>query len=190
MAYTTSTTLLKKLASGDEIGWQEFHFRYAPFIRGIAAEFRLSSCETDELIQQTMVKLFTSDSVGRFDRTKGNFRSFLRTIVKHKIIDLIRKRNESPLPEEIPVEEKFGEVFDVSYRKYLLDMAFDALKEEVQPTTFEAFCLLIRNEFPPQEVAKTLDISLDSVYAAKSRCTKKIIRILQEIGENDPDLTL
>ncbi len=190
MAYTTSTTLLKKLASGDEIGWEEFYFRYAPFIRGIASGFRLSPGATDELLQQTMVKIFTNGSVGRFDRAKGNFRSFLRTIVKHKIIDLARKKQEEALPEEIPVEEKFGEVFDASYRKYLLDMAFDALKEEVQPTTFEAFCLLIRNEFPPQKVAETLDISIDSVYAAKSRCTKKITRILQEIGENEPDLAL
>ncbi|MCQ2378243.1 MAG: sigma-70 family RNA polymerase sigma factor [Victivallaceae bacterium] len=189
MAYTTSSTLLQKIASGDEVSWQEFYLRYAPFIQGIAVRFSFPPCDTDELLQQTMIKIFSNDAVARFDRSKGNFRSYLHTIVRHKIIDIVRRRRNEELPDEIPVEQKFGEVFDDAYGKYLLNLAFDALKAEVNPTTFEAFCLLTRNEMPPKQVAETLDISLDSVYAAKSRCAKKITRLLQELGGDAPDVT-
>ena len=62
-------------------------------------------------------------------------------------------------------------------------MALVELKGQVQPETFVAFEMYALQDKDVQEVADFLNLSVSSVYTAKSRCIatlKKIIANLEE----------
>ena len=46
---TTSKTLLDKIASGDEISWDEFYLKYAPIVKALAKFKGLDANAADDV---------------------------------------------------------------------------------------------------------------------------------------------
>ena len=184
----TSTTLLHRLCNGEEFAYDEFFTRYRNFISGIANTLKIPG-DSDDICQQTMLAIFEKNSVARFDPAKGRFHSYLYKIVENKCRDLIRKKQRD---ERIPDfdETLFQETFDAEYHNYILSLLLDELKTIVEPGTFEAFYLVHFKEIPPKEVAAALDISVASVYKAKSRCVAHLTDLVKIFQARDPEFTL
>jgi RNA polymerase sigma factor (sigma-70 family) len=89
----TSRTLLSRIKQGDEISWDEFYRIYAPLIILCGKDYRLSNADIDELVQQTVLAFF-KDKNFTYTPQKGRFRDYLRTIIRHKAIDIKRKTNK------------------------------------------------------------------------------------------------
>ena len=184
----TSTTLLHRLCKGEDFAYEEFFTRYRNFISGIATTLKLQS-DIDEICQQTMLMIFEKNSVARFDPEKGRFHSYLYKIVENKCRDLFRKKQrDSRIPDFDEIV--FDRTFDAEYHSYILALLLDELKTIVEPETFEAFYLVHIKEMPAKEVAATLDISVNSVYQAKSRCTARLTELVREFKRQDPEFTL
>ena len=186
---TTSTTLLQRLCGGEEIAFAEFQVRYRSFINGIARRIGLSDADGEEIFQQTMVRIFQDRLVARFDRKKGAFHSFLYSVVKNLCYDFIRKRLRKCELSDWD-DAAFETAFDAEYHQYILTLLLDELKTLVEPETFEAFYLVVIRELAPKDVAKLLDISIDSVYQAKSRCVKHLTHLAKLFQQTDPEFKL
>ena len=69
------------------------------------------------------------------------------------------------------------------WQKHVLTMAMAELRGRVLPETYLAFEMYALHERPVKEVADFLNISVASVYTAKSRCIaalKEIITTLED----------
>ena len=192
--YTTRTTLLEKIAAGDEIGWSEFFDTYRRLVFAIAKKSGIPDPDADDILQKTMLSVFHEGKFAYRRETHGKFRTWFGGIVRHKIGDYYRERQRS---REIPVAEipdrtapeDFETSFLEEYRSHLLDLAVQELKSRVSPEVFETFSLC-RTGRSDKETARLLGIRSNTVTIRKRRCAEILNGILRNLNEADPELKL
>ena len=68
--------------------------------------------------------------------------------------------------------------WEIEYRQQLVGRALELMQSEFQPTTWRA-CLEVVSGRPAAEVAAELGITVDAVYAAKSRVLRRLRKELE-----------
>ena len=186
MAFTTRKDLLQDVHNNDQQAWNDFVEYYTPLIMLCAKDFSLTQQESEELRQIVCLAVFKKDLTGQYDETKGHFRTFIRKVISNNAIDIIRKRkptlpieNASQIPEE--TEDKFEE----RWRKFIYEKALQVLRQNCDNVTYMAFDLYVRKEMPVKEVARTLKISEDQVFQAKSRSLKRLKEIIYRLEKSE-----
>lgn len=192
---TTSKTLLDKIASGDEISWDEFYQKYAPIVKALAVYKGLSGTDADDVCQQVMMQFFKQSKTFKFDPDIARFRTYFGRIVNAKIINYFRrKENKEILVDDvmpdIPVDPEIEAIYMSEWRKTLLIEAQQKLKERVAPETYQAYELYAVQGRPVEKVAAYLDCSVNQVYQAKKRCFAMMREILLAMNEQDSELQL
>ena len=202
MAFTTRKSLLARVRGGDEVSWSDFYEAYKPLILLCGGDCGLTADEKEELVQQVMSELFLKDIVGKYDPdnvpenvtfvydpAKGRFRHFLRKIIRNHALKILRKRkNNASLddennPIELGSEDAWNAAWDEEWYKHLLNMALVELREWVQPETYAAFEMYALHERNVEEVAQFLNMSVSSIYTAKSRCISALRDIIKTLDE-------
>ena len=202
MAFTTRKSLLAKVRAGDEDSWSEFYAAYKPLILLCGQDCLLTPDENDELVQQVMSELFQKDIVGKYDPDQipndivfhydpshGRFRHYLRKIIRNQALKIIQKRKgfvELDNPEKTfaePATDFWDDLWDEEWKRHVLAMALAELKGHVQPETYVAFEMYALQERSVQEVANFLNLSVASVYTAKSRCIAALKEIISKLEE-------
>ncbi len=206
----TRYTLIQRLRNiNDEDAWAEFSRFYWDLIRGWARMFGCPDSMINDVFQETMLCLLKNMPDFQLQPEKGNFRSYLKTIVHRRVTDAFRRESryiaKSVVSNGDGGEEDFIESLadtaptggadaemDTVWLKSVLSEALRHAAEKVEPLTYKSFCLFVFEELPIAEVAKRLKISREeTVYQHKDR----FIRILQrefagmliELGEGAID---
>ena len=192
---TTSKTLLDKIASGDEISWDEFYQKYSPIVKALAQFKGLNAADADDICQQVMMQFFKQSKSFKFDPNIAKFRTYFGRIVNAKIINYFRrKENKEILVDDvmpdIPVDPEIEAIYMSEWRKTLLIEAQQKLKERVAPETYQAYELYAIQNRPVKKVAEYLDCSENQVYQAKKRCFAMMREILLAMNEQDSELQL
>ena len=189
---TTSKTLLDKIASGDEISWNDFYEKYSPIVKALAKFKGLDASAADDVCQQVMLQFFKQSKTFKFDPDIARFRTYFGRIVRGRIIDHLRKKYETPVAEfeAVPVDPEADELFMNEWRKLILQEAQAELKSRVAPETYQAYELYAVQGRPVEKVAAYLDCSTNQVYQAKKRCFAMMREILLKMNETDPELQL
>ncbi|MBQ7208542.1 MAG: sigma-70 family RNA polymerase sigma factor [Lentisphaeria bacterium] len=189
---TTSRTLLDRIASGDEISWNEFYDRYGGIVRALARYRGLNEAEADDVCQQVMLQFFKQSKTFRFDPGVARFRTYFGRIVRGRIANVYRDRKEIPVEqvETEPEEDRMQALFLDEWRKLVLREAERELKVRVAPETFQAYELYAVQNRPVKKVAAYLGCSENQVYQAKKRCFAMMREILLRMNEQDPELQL
>ena len=91
--------------------------------------------------------------------------------------DIIDIGGESTRPGAEPVG------WEEEWHRHLLNMALIELKGRVQAETYVAFEMYALQNRPVQDVAEFLNISIASVYTAKSRCIAALKEIIADLEE-------
>ena len=156
---TTSKTLLDKIASGDEISWNDFYEKYSPIVKALAKFKGLDASAADDVCQQVMLQFFKQSKTFKFDPDIARFRTYFGRIVRGRIIDYLRKKHETPVAEfeAVPVDPEADELFMNEWRKLILQEAQAELKSRVAPETYQAYELYAVQGRPAEKVAAYLD---------------------------------
>ena len=189
---TTSKTLLDKIASGDEISWNDFYEKYSPIVKALAKFKGLDAAAADDVCQQVMLQFFKQSKTFKFDPDIARFRTYFGRIVRGRIIDYYRKKHETPVEEleAISVDAETDHIFMDEWRKLVLQEAQAELKNRVAPETYQAYELFAVQGRPAEKVAEYLDCTPNQVYQAKKRCFKMMKEILLKMNDTDPELQL
>ena len=204
----TSTTLLERVAlTGDDAACAEFVARYTPMVRAIAQGRNFQSADVDDVAQEVMAAAVNALRLHRYDRDRGKFKAWLKGVVYHKINDVRRRQakqagrrpdlkadsqaepvSHGSVPEDLidpspTPDEQFQADFEAAWRQVALEEALDEIRHEVEPSTFQAFDLCVREDMPVREVAKLLGLTRNAVYVAKSRILKRLRENLGEDGD-------
>ena len=187
MALTTSMTLLERITDGDEISWNQFMEIYSPLIRLVGGDWGLSAAERDELVQDVMINFFKASRNFRYDRTRGTFRSYLRTIVRNCIFVIIKRRScsraggiEEPDPPTA-VDCAFEETWDSEWYNHLLGEALKVLSREMDAISYRAFHRYAIEGWEPSQVAAELGLSVNAVYVNKCRAIGRLRNIVKQL---------
>ena len=187
---TTTETLLKGLAEGNEGRWARFYRDYAPFLEDfVSRKFPLAHEDAEEIVSDTLIDIAKMMPTYQYDKTKkGAFHSLLAKIAQNKAIDRLRKLKRSA--EEI---EKFAaepialsnddwrrEVYNAALRRVMADAS-------IQESTKITFRRHVQLGESAAEVAADLGLEVNALYQIKNRMKDRIAAEVEGLKSEFPD---
>ncbi|MBR2441644.1 MAG: sigma-70 family RNA polymerase sigma factor [Clostridia bacterium] len=103
----TDETLVELAQNGDKQATEELLTRYAGLVRGCARGFFLVGGETEDLIQEGMIGLYSA--IGDYKKDgQSSFKKFAALCISRRIIDAVKssaRKKSAPLNYYVPFEE-------------------------------------------------------------------------------------
>ncbi len=177
----TRPSLLATLSDGPEgqVAWREFFERYAPAIYRVARMRGLDHDDADDIVQQAMVSISSHIGDFRYDRDRGRFRAWVRTIAENLIKQLWRKRS-LPVTAESQVDhcpddgQSIEAVWESEWRIQDMLWCLDQVAVDVSPRKMEAFRKYALEGKPAEEVAREMKMSVGHVYVTRHAILNKV----------------
>jgi RNA polymerase sigma-70 factor, ECF subfamily len=185
---TTHPLLLARLGDQhDRAAWHEFCHRYGELIRNFARHQDLQPADCDDVLQDVLVALTTAMPGFRYDKSRGRFRSYLKTIALNAIFARRKARRrevaiddvKSSAPGLAVKNEAIERIWDLQWRQYHLRHAMRQISAEFNEADRAAFTQYAINGLGAEETADALKMSVDQVYQAKSRILKRLSAIIE-----------
>ena len=181
--------MLRGIHAGDEASWKRFWDFYSPLILFCGGLFGLQADEKQDLRQEVMLAVMKEAPCPKYSKTLGSFRSYLQGIIRHKTLDILHRRLESKVGdtemEQIPDEDCIQKMLDEEYEKIIFNMALEELGGAVDERQYVAYEMYALQDRPPEEVAHILQMSVNQIYLAKSRCTKEMKAIVERLKRDE-----
>jgi RNA polymerase sigma-70 factor, ECF subfamily len=176
----TPTSLLQRLRLPDERrAWERFVDLYTPLLYFWACRVGLQAEDAADLVQDVFATLLQKLPQFAYDKHKS-FRSWLRSVTMNRWRDNLRRhtaalRNADAAGlEDVPMPKTADSLWEAEYRDYLVGRAAEIMKADFEPATWQAFWSLVVEGKSGPEVAVAFGMSLNAVYAAKSRVLRRL----------------
>jgi len=187
-AHTTHASLLARLVDHeDRSAWDEFLARYSALLRGFARRRGLSSHEADDVVQDVVTALVSALPTFEYDRERGRFRGLLKTIAVRAIARRREKDARSaPLGDrDVAVDPEADDAWETEWRQYHMRLAMRTIEAEFGPRDRAAFERYALRGEGVRETAEALGLSVDQVYQAKSRITRRLSEVISAQIEDE-----
>jgi RNA polymerase sigma-70 factor (ECF subfamily) len=193
-APSTQPSLLVRICNAeDAAAWAQFVEIYAPLIYGHARKSGFQDADAADLTQEVLRTVARNVNKLDYDPCRGSFRGWLFTIVRNlqRNCLLQQKRHlkgrgatgmQALLDRQAAPEADDAARWEEEHKQRLFTWAAEKVREQVKPSTWQAFWQTSVEGKSYQEVARTLHMTVGAVYVAKSRILTRIraqIRDLQ-----------
>ncbi len=190
MNSTHSSLLIRIRDITDSKAWSDFHSLYSELIFRYALARGVNKCDADDIRSACFEAVVRQIKKFEYMRDRGGFKSWLRTIVNRRVIDLQRKRYpislESGALELIPGKDlNSSELWETEWKKQHLRYCVERASREVPDKTAESFRLLVEDGCSVEEISEQLGLTINQVYKAKSRMLSKIRQIMRKEFPDD-----
>lgn len=195
----TRASLLSRLKDWDDSqSWEEFFNTYGKLIYNVACRAGLTDAEAQDAVQETILAVAKEMPSFRYDRSRGSFKSWLLTITRHRIADQFRKKHYHHDGITQPREEtlhtdlldnqpdanfNLDDAWDQEWKKNLLELATDKIRQRVSPSQYQLFHLHVLLEMPARTVAQRLGVKLTQVYLAKYKISALVRKEIQRLED-------
>ncbi len=176
---TTSVSLLERLRRPAEAeAWSRFVRLYTPLLHSWANRLGLTGADADDLVQEVLTLLVKKLPEFAYD-PRQRFRGWLWTVTLNQF-RAGRRRKSLPLEDgedrlaDLAGDDARDELEQAEYRRYLIGRALKLMRDEFQPSTWRAFWECAAEGRTAAVVAGRLGITVDAVYAAKSRVLRRL----------------
>jgi RNA polymerase sigma-70 factor (ECF subfamily) len=189
---TRASLLVRLRDRSDHLAWAEFVDCYTPMIRRWCRTW--FPHEADDMVQEVLTKLVGAIMSFEYGAKSGRFRGWLKTVTRNLMAELKRNRpsltlvGDSDLQDLVAQEEARTDLerrLAAAYDLQLLEMARERVRPRVDPKTWAAYLQTAEGDTKPAEVARTLDMSIGSVYQAKFNVIKLLKREIALLEGND-----
>jgi len=188
----TRATLINRLKNWqDQASWQDFFDTYWKLIYGLARKFGLNEEDAQDVVQDTLVSVANQMPNFKYNPERGSFKSWLRTVIRSRILDHLRKRgkattvpihvdseggDDSFTLKELPDKNSpnMDELYEQEFQKNVVDAAIARVKRKLDPQKYQIFDCYVNKGWDPEKVAAAFKISVNQVYLAKNRITEMI----------------
>ena len=181
--YTTHSSFLRRVKSGDEKAWREFYAKYSGMIHYIGQQRRLTAEECDDLMIEVMTVFWQKLDSFVYDPSVGRFRSYLAKFAKLCAMKNFSTRcRYNKLVENITPE--YPPDIDAArleeWRNFLLEKALEELKTMVNTVTFQVFYMSFFQKRPIAEISAITRKSANNIYNIRLRCMRKLRKLIAE----------
>ncbi len=197
---TRASLLLRVQDPADRESWNEFVSIYTPQIYLWAMRFGLQETDAEDATQIVLIKLVQSLRKFRYDRSKGAFRGWLKTVSQNAVRDLFRNLNRvehglggpscfdqlQNLEAREPRHE-LERILEHEARKNILAEAEETVRARVKPANWEAWKLTTRNGLSAADAATELGLKVSDVYVARTRITKMLRAAVENLHIDDTE---
>lgn len=176
----TPASLLERLRRPNEsAAWAQFVDLFTPLLYSWTCRMGLQAEDAADVVQEVFIELLRAMPVFQYD-ARRSFRAWLRTVLGNKWRDNCRRRNaalrsfEPVNPEDVLAADGTAAFDEAEYRAHLVGRAAEIMQAEFQPATWQAFWALTVEAQSGAAVAAALGMTVDAVYAAKSRVLRRL----------------
>ncbi len=184
----TSLSLLDRVRDDvtDE-AWQRMAEVYSTLLRAWLLRFEVATTDADDLVQEVLLTVLRE--LPRFEHSgrAGAFRSWLRTILVHRLRDFWRSRNYRPaaaggstwMEQLQQLEDESSHVsreWNLEHDRHVMARLLEHVRPRFEPKTWEAFHRQMFEGQRADAVATELGMPLNSVYVARSRVLSTLRR--------------
>jgi len=142
--------------------------------------------DAEDLVQETLAVVAAQLKRFEHNHRLGAFRCWLRRTLVNQLRVLRRSQkvrsttlaNSAHLLSLAEALEdpkgSLARIWEHDHDRYVVRKLLERIEPDFQPSTWQAFRLAVLQGTEPEQVAAELGISVDSVYAAKSRVLKRL----------------
>jgi RNA polymerase sigma-70 factor (ECF subfamily) len=183
MTATTSPSLLVRLRDrADYDAWQRLVALYSPLLFDWLRRYAVPPADADDLVQEVLHAVAQEMPDFVYDRGRGSFRGWLRTILANRLrhyrrSQRFRSRAEffDHLLEQLADERSsLSDVWDREHDQHVLARLLELVREEFEPTTWAAFVAVAVEGDETAAVAERLGVTPNAVRIAKCRVLKRL----------------
>jgi RNA polymerase sigma factor (sigma-70 family) len=189
-APTTHASLLARLGDArDGDAWERFVDLYAPPVYAFARRQGLQDADAADLTQDVLRSVSGAFRRGAFDARLGSFRSWLFTVVRNRLRDVMTspKRRERGTGDtgalgEVPsAASDPADLWEQECQRQLFAWAAEQVRPRFQPASWQAFWRTAVEGARGADAAKELGLSVAAVYLAKGRVMAAIKEQIQAV---------
>lgn len=194
-AFITTTLLLERLKdSRDTRAWEMFDQRFRGVILSTAIKLGLAEADAADAAQETILQALRDYQAGKYDRSRGRLSTWIVSIAHHRIVDALRKRRRDRdlsagsrgggRIDEDPSTGDVAAVFDQALERRIFEQAWEKIQAEskLARETLLAFELTALRQVPAAQVASRCGLSVEQVYVAKNRVSKRLQEMVEELS--------
>lgn len=194
-AFITTTLMLERLKdSRDTRAWGMFDQRFRGVILSTAIKLGLAEADAADAAQETILQALRDYQAGKYDRSKGRLSTWIVSIAHHRIVDALRKRRRDRdiaagsrgggRIDEDPSTGDVAAVFDQALERKIFEQAWEKIQAEskLARETLLAFELTALRQVPAAQVASRCGLSVEQVYVAKNRVSKRLQEMVEELS--------
>jgi RNA polymerase sigma-70 factor (ECF subfamily) len=178
----------------DQEAWGEFVEIYGPVVYAFARKRGLQEADAGDLTQEVLRAVAATAARLEYDPRKGWFRSWLYTVARNKLHDLVAARRrqcpgsgdpgaQAMLEEHATRQEEA--LWDEEYQQQLFAWAAGRVRQRFEETTWQAFWHVAVEGRRPKEAAAGLGMTLAAVYMAKSRVLAALKHEIRQLLGDD-----
>lgn len=188
---TKPSLLLRIRDAGDSTSWNEFAEIYGPLIRSYCRRRGLQPADADDVGQEILAQVARSIGAFEYEPGRGRFRDWLGTVTRNKITRFFEsKRRQSSVigidasaQLEVPAEDP---EWSDNLHAHILEVALARIRGDFQASTWDAFERIWCMGLPAPDVARTLGMTIDAVYAAKARVLRRLREEVLALADDLP----
>jgi RNA polymerase sigma-70 factor (ECF subfamily) len=183
----TSTGLLRAARDhANDEAWGRLVSLYEPLLQGWLRRQGVQHADADDLVEDTLATVAMELPAFEHNGRSGAFRSWLRGILVNRLRALRRSRRvrsvcraDSDLLDRLAdvladADSDLARRWNDAHDRFIARRVLERIEPEFLPQTWQAFRRVALDGADPDLVAAELNISLASVYAAKSRVLKRL----------------
>jgi RNA polymerase sigma-70 factor (ECF subfamily) len=178
----SSRPLLVRVAEGDDGAMTQLVHTFSPLVRGIARRHQSTGSNADDLVQETMLRLWRS--ADRFDPAKGNETGFIAAVARNAAIDLLRRRATRPSvpvaePEELASMQANGPTTSATDR-VATALTVRAALRSLPPAQRELLRLAYYEHLTQPEIAERLGLPVGTVKSRTFQALRTLRSVLRD----------
>lgn len=176
---TTHPSLLLRLRDiRDQQAWALFVEVYGPLIFSYCLRKRMQESDAADISQEVLAGLATSLRGFEYQPERGRFRQWLGTVTHREMLRFWRRKKAARMqtnvePEQIEAVED-PDAWDYHFHSEIMQLALRRIQNEFENETWQIFEQLWLADKSPEEVARSFQTRIGSVYVAKSRVLKRL----------------
>lgn len=189
----TTTQLLDRLKNGqDAESWRAMDAMYRPVLEGFARALGLSGADAEDAAQWAPAVFSRLYLGGAYQRGQGRLRSWIIGIARNrvKVLKRAEARRRRALPAEVaddddvPADEAtLTRLWDREVEREAFARAWRRVQTEARfaPEALRAFEMTAVRGLSAADAASACGLSLEAVYVAKTRVTRRVRELAEEI---------
>lgn len=184
---TTQVTLLERLREPDnQLAWRQFDSKYRDLILRYCRARGLRLADAEDVHQNVLFDLSRSMAQFHYEPTRGRFRTYLGTVVRHAISRFLSRqaRPEGPLDNELlaTLPESNAEPDETWEQEWVRNhyrAALRKLRATADPKSIEVFERLLAGQ-PSAQIAQDLSMQEPAVRKVKQRIRDRLRDLVAE----------
>ncbi len=190
--FQTRQTLLERIQKQhDESSWEDFVHYYKSYIYIICRRMNLPHHDSEEVVQQVLVKLWEKLPDFTYD-TRKRFRGWLCTVTGNTVKDYLRKQktirktHDAAKEEDLPVHGSsipdIEQIAEREWKNYISTLALEQVKKNFSSQVFDIF-MKLHSGASRMQLAEEYQLPPNTISVYKRRVLSALCSEIRRLEE-------